>query len=122
MQNYADKNERVFYGASLDDILNEVQNLSDGNWTDMSSEVMESSEQDSKIAEVQYNTLCKWADQHDIMGSKFIPTYPDRCCISTFTHNTKPAQLSKQKIQIVNAYINRKAKNASTTNFLTLKV
>ena len=29
MQNYADVNENVLYGASLEDILNDAQNLSD---------------------------------------------------------------------------------------------
>ena len=75
MQNYADANESVFYGASLDDILNEVQNLSDDSWADISSEVMDSSENDSEIAEAQCNSLCHWADQHDVMRSKFVPSF-----------------------------------------------
>ena len=60
MQNYADMNENVFPERHWTTPLMRYKNLSDDIWTDMSSEVTYTSENDSEISEVQYNSLCHW--------------------------------------------------------------
>ena len=102
----ADKMRCISYRTSLGNIVNEVQNLSDRSWVDISREVMENSEHDKEMAGVKTIILCHWADQHNIRDSKFVPTHPGRCCTSTSSHRSKLLELSNTKIHDANSYIN----------------